>query len=182
VVVLVILFGLIVFTSIGFAISNRKSASQSPPKLTQFTQRPTKTRPAECVPMPTMEVLGLPTPTPKWSGDPNSLPDFTIKLREYSHTIDLSPELSMNEKSVVVIFRCNGDYDRYFFGVNINIDEAASLKPGDVFFSSAPPASLMGVKPEPYNDTIGSPIAPILVNTPYPIQTDQVSVTPIPYP
>lgn len=69
VTILLILFGLIIITSIGFAFATRKVAPQSPPKLTQIVRQPTKTRPAECVPMPTMEVFGLPTSTPKWPGD-----------------------------------------------------------------------------------------------------------------
>jgi hypothetical protein len=185
VTILLILFGLIIISSIGLAVATRKDVSLSPPKLTQIVTQPTQTRPAECVPMPTMEVFGSPTSTPNWPGDPNSISEFTIKPREYSHSTDLSPELDMNEKSVVVIFRCNGDYDRYFFGVNINIYEAASLKPGDVFYSSAPPASLMGVKPEEYDESdnlIGSPELPTSVNTSYPVDTDQIYTVPTPYP
>ena len=83
----------------------------------------------------------------------------------YANNYDLSPELSLRDKSEIVVFRCNGTYDLFLAGPEIDIDRRLNLKPGDVIISSAPPASLVGHEPpEPLDGPIITPVD----STPYP--------------
>jgi hypothetical protein len=46
-----------------------------------------------------------------------------------------------------IVFRCNGTFDKYWIGPEINFNEYLRLEPGDVILVSGPPASLMGHRP-----------------------------------
>lgn len=132
-------------------LSNRTLSEpdpMTPPPLTMAFRNPTPTRPAHCVPIPRYPTpAGPPTATPDQfaTAGPNLSP--TITPIPMAHIYNLSPELPFEEQSIIVVFRCDGAFDLYGAGPEINIDEYLRLEPGDVIFSSNGPASLMGHQP-----------------------------------
>lgn len=110
-----------------------------------------ETRPAYCKPLPKQMAIGSePTPTPN-AGQrfsfltPDLLPSVTPL--PIDHNIDLNPEIPLVEKSEIIVYRCDGTYDRYYVGGNGDISSQLELREGDVILSSAPPAKLIGVRP-----------------------------------
>lgn len=126
----------------------------------------TPTRPSYCAPLPIQVVYySTLTITPDRFSTQGYYSKPTITPRIYNQTIDLSPEISIKEKSQIIIFRCNGTFDLYLLGSEININEKIILSPGDLIINTIPPASLMGRKPPKYA-------------TPDSI----ITITPMPYP
>lgn len=126
----------------------------------------TPTRPSYCAPLPNEAVdYSTLTITPNRFSSQVSYSRPTVTPRKYDLTIDLSAEISIKEKSQIIIFRCNGTFDLYLIGPEINITERIILSPGDLIISSIPPASQMGRKPPKYAtaDSI-------------------ITITPMPYP
>jgi hypothetical protein len=142
----------------------------------------TPTRPINCVPLPQELEDNLPlTPTPDHfvSQIPNSRP--TVTPRSYTNTFDLNPELPIQDKSQIVVFRCDGYLDLYLVGPDTNIDQTITLAPGDIIISSAPPRYLMGQKPpEPQNRPTMITLTPL----PYPPPNTSIpeTITSFPYP
>jgi hypothetical protein len=128
-----------------FIVANRVSQSEPLPKV---IRSPFPTRPAYCVPIPReAQMNGTPTPTPNRYSTPK--PNFspTVTPIPFAHIYDLSPELPLSEKSKTEIFRCNGMFDLYLAGPNVDVHQAIGLEDGDIILYSAPPASIMGIEP-----------------------------------
>lgn len=125
------------------------------------------TRMPGCVPLPARtRDLSTPTPTSERTGATASpFQIATVTPIPFAHIYDLDPDVDQDQKSNVVIFRCNGDWDLYLFSPRWDFDQAVSLGPGDIIISTGPPSVLMGI--EPPEPTIVRP--PIKTNTPYPI-------------
>ena len=123
-------------------------AQSTPPLFPTVLRTPSPTRPANCIPLPQETAINstlTPTPDRLTSPMPNFRP--TVTPRVYTNTFDLSPELPLQDKSEIVVFRCSGTFDLFLAGPEVDIDQRINLEPGDLIISSAPPASLMGHKP-----------------------------------
>jgi hypothetical protein len=154
-------------------------------RINQGKQTPLRTRPAYCVPIPRpAQISGTLTPTPDRLSTP--IPHFSPSVTPIplANTYDLSPELPLSEKSEIVIFRCNGAFDLYLAGPNVEIDQAIELEVGDIVYSSGPPASLMGHEPpEPTGSVLTQiPLASTPTSFPYPPPPTPVDSSPAPYP
>jgi len=180
--------GLVVFVGlISWSVviaSNRINQGESLPFPTVI-RSPSPTRPANCVPIPyEVQISGTLTPTPnRFSTSlPHSSPSVTP--RSYAHTYDLSPELPISEKSQIEVFRCNGMFDLYLAGPNVDVYQAIKLEDGDIILGSSPPASLIGHEPpEPQgSEPTYMPPTPILTSSPYPPPATPIESTPAPYP
>jgi hypothetical protein len=120
-----------------------------------------------------------PTPDRLTSPIPNSRP--TVTPRVYANFIDLSPELPPQDKSEIVVFRCNGNFDLFLAGPQIDINQSINLEPGDLVISSIPPAFLMGHQPPEPPDW---PTITPATSMPYPppITPSPETATPFSYP
>lgn len=170
---------------VGAQILNQPSQSQkAPPVLPTPRITPAPTRPAYCVPLPQeVEPGGSRTPTPDRFSTPNSGMSPTVTPRVYANVFDFSPALSLEDKSQVTVYRCDGTFDLFIAGPEIDIIALLDLGPGDVVFGSLPPASLVGHEPpEPPDWPTTSPATAI----PYPAPNTKtpivISSTPISYP
>lgn len=145
------------------------------PQLPTIQMSPSVTRPSDCVPFPTDEKsTATLTPTPARSASAVPSSRASVTPRVYANMIDLSPELPVEEKSQIIVFRCNGSFDHYFVGPNIDINSRIQLYPGDVIIQSIAPAMLMGHKPPeptevpPSNPPTTFPYPPAITITPTP--------------
>jgi hypothetical protein len=131
---------------------------------------PSPTRPAYCVPIPREPTSDIPpTATPARFSTQAVQDQPTLTPIPFTHVIDLSPELPLEDKSELVVFRCDGTFDLYWGGPEINMDLAVNLGPGDVILSSSSPASLMGhhPPPPPGPETITPPTITTATMAPY---------------
>jgi len=143
-------------------INQPDRAQRRPPLLPTFLETPSPTRPANCVPLPqekTIDIYVTPSPTPDHleTPDPNLLYESpSVTPIPFAHTYDLSPKVAAQDKWGIIVFRCDGTFDLYLGGPDINPDQSIILNPGDVIYNDFPPASLMGH--EPPLATPGSPV------------------------
>ncbi len=147
-VILAVMVILGIFWGILGKTKTPEQAQNPPPPLSTGLWNSTPTRPAHCVPIPRYPTpAGPPTATPDQfaTSGPNLSP--TITPIPFAHIYNLSPEMPFEEQSIIVVFRCDGTFDLYGAGPEINIDEYLRLEPGDVIFSSNGPAYLMGHQP-----------------------------------
>jgi len=150
-----------------------------PPLLLSSSLTATSTRPPNCVPIPQESPSGdILTPTPNRISVYTPIPRPTVTPQIYTNIIDLSPQLPANEKSEVIVFRCNGNLDKYLAGSDINIFENLQLEPGDVIIDSVPPTILMGHRP-PDPSPRTTVITPSLV--PYPSISKTSTSQPYPF-
>ena len=152
------------------------------PSLLNFQMAPSPTRPSHCVPLPFANTSDSnPTPTPNRYGSVEDHPWPTVTLRVFTNIFDLSPELPMEQKSEILVFRCDGSYDRFLAGVDVDFDRFINLKPGDVIIRSAPPAFMMGHQPP---DPLDWPTTPFNTPVPYPVDesASQENLSQFPYP
>lgn len=181
----IIIIGMVCFVLIGLAINFTISQSQTIfPNKPLVNIIPTSTRPAQCVPLPSVDVNSLkitssPTPirpnpseAPSKKSTPQQSLGFSPTTTPFaiSHIYDLNPQLDSRDKSYVYIYRCNGTMDLFLLGPNDNLSTSIVLGYGDVIYSAIQPASLMGHHPPiptylPAQTTI-SPAAPN--SSPYP--------------
>ncbi len=150
-------------------INQPEQTQMIPPPLPTVLTTPSPTRPLYCVPIPRKTITSWTmTPTPDRFSSP--VPDFrpvvTVTPRVYAHIVDLSPELPRKDKGNITVFRCNGTFDLFIAGPEINIDQSIKLEPGDVILSASPPASMMGQEPP---EPLKTPTTiPTTTTTPYP--------------
>jgi hypothetical protein len=119
-----------------------------------------RTRPSECVPLPATPTddrsSRTPTPNPATQmANPavNSPLAVTVPPMPTPHYIDLSPLLRYEDKMVVRVYQCDGTWVEYVIDPTV-FPTAVPLSHGDIIYSSAPPASLMGRRPpEPMTTT-----------------------------
>jgi hypothetical protein len=111
------------------------------------------TRPPYCVPIPrNIDLPYPPSPTPNLltQQSPDAwaawTPGPTVTPIPFAKTVDLDPNSPEDEKSEVVVFRCDGSFERWLLGPD-NLIEEIQLIAGDVILGSAPPGSLMGHEP-----------------------------------
>lgn len=165
-----------------FAMSNR-SVLDNPPPIIMESLMSQPTRPAGCVPLPAsmFQVKGTPTLTPQRGVVTSPMPlRASVTPIPFTIDLDLDPQLSIIEKMEVVVFRCNGNFERYYISPLKDFNKEIPLFEGDIYFSIAPPAASMGVPPDPVitstsmpPTTIPYPVEPISptmnISTPYPI-------------
>lgn len=152
-----------------------------PPTLEKTAFTSTPTRPANCVPLPYStrnNFTGTPTPDRALGTvpPPNISPSVTPIV--FTNTYDLDPSISQEDKSAVLVFRCNGSWDFYWLGPNRTF-KSIPLEPGDYIWQVAPPASIMGKKPPAITST---GITPITVTSTVHPSTPVVTSTSAPYP
>jgi hypothetical protein len=153
----VLFIGLPLLILVGIFISTNRSQSQSiqqtPPTLPNIQLSPSPTRPADCIPLPKNIYNDLKSPPTPAANIPSVTPI------PFKNTIDLSPDIAMSSKWETIVFRCDGSFDRYLTGPNLDPRKAISLGPGDVIILAIPPSSMMGVEsPNLYHsDTSPSP-------------------------
>jgi len=179
---MVVLIGLISWSVV--VASNRINQGEPSPLPTGI-RSPFPTRPAYCVPIPReAQMSGTPTPTPNRYATPK--PNFSPSVTPipFAHIYDLNPELPLSEKSKTEIFRCNGTFDLYLAGPNVDVDQAINLEDGDIIISSGPPTSLMGHEPPEPPGSVPTQIPPVSTSTsfPYPPPPTPIDSTPAPYP
>jgi len=154
-------------------INQPDRAQRRPPLLPTLLVTPSPTRPANCVPLPQEKTIDIdmtlsPTPDHLETPDPNLLIESpSVTPLPFANTFDLSPELQVRDKWEIIVFRCDGTFDLYLGGPEINVDQSIILNPGDVIYNGFPPASLMGH--EPSLATPG-PSAPTATSMPYPLK------------
>jgi len=151
------------------------------PSLLNFQMAPSPTRPSHCVPLPFANTSDSnPTPTPNRYGLAEDHPWPTVTPRVFTNIFDLSPELPLEQKSEILVFRCDGSYDRFLAGVDVDFDRFINLQPGDVIIGSAPPAIMMQRHPPSASNW------PPPFNTPVPYPVDdeplQENLSQFPYP
>lgn len=143
------------------------------------------TRPPWCKPLPSEPaIVGSATPTPNpftpmvpvYKTAPPTRTPYPI-----AHTIDLAPDLPLEDKGTAWVFRCNGEKDQYLFGEITYSDllKAINLGEGDVLLGLASPASLMGKHPPPLVPTITQTLM-IQTPIPYPLGQEPQRSAPIP--
>lgn len=178
----VVLIGLISWSVV--VASNRINQGEPSP-LPTMVRSPSPTRPAYCVPIPRpAQISGTLTPTPDRLSTP--IPHFSpsVTPRPFAHIYDLSPELPLSEKSKVQVFRCNGTFDLYLAGPNVDVLHVIELEDGDIIINTSPPASLMGHEPPEPPGSVPTQIPPVSTSTsfPYPPPPTPIDSTPAPYP
>jgi hypothetical protein len=145
--VVLLLIGIFVtFTTMGQSQNQKIVVPNLPTRVHSLTA--TATRPSRCVPLPVEKNISIRTPTPKdysQSGPTAFAPTTTpIPLKS---SYDFDPSIPMDQKSSVVILRCNGDWEEYWLGPGRSLTESVKLDEGDVVWLSAPPTSAMGKRP-----------------------------------
>lgn len=180
---------------LSYTISQSSRLQNTPPPFPSLNikisaTKVTPTRPAHCVPLPSIETSSsIPTATPTHSITTSQiltkLTPTIIPSPAVSHTYDLSPNLSVADKSTIIIFRCDGTRDLYLLGPELDPDKAIILGQGDIILSSAPPASMVGHYPPTSSKSLTE--QPSTMIPPYPAppiggQAKQVTQTPYPYP
>jgi len=157
----------------------------TPPPITTSLQTPSPTRPAYCVPLPrAAQQNGSPTPTQFPLTSMITITPLTPQLapsvtpRVYANTVDLSPEVPLQDKCEYVVFRCDGTFDKFLAGPGVDVYLFLNLGPGDVVINTIPPASLMGHEPPESPDwaTISPP-----TSMPYPLPVTPLWETPTPF-
>ena len=123
-----------------------------PSRFTTLNQTPSPTRPFYCVPLPrekAADIYVTPSPTPDHFATPDPyLPEApSVTPIPFVHTFDISPKVPAQDKWEIIVFRCNGTFDLFLGGPEINVDQSIILAPGDVIYNDFPPASLMGHEP-----------------------------------
>ena len=102
-------------------------------------------RPASCVPLPAAATPGPDSPSPT--------PALIV------HRYDLAPNLAQDQKSSVLVLRCDGSWDQYWLAPAQVLDPQKELKAGDIIFSASPPAAAPATQaPEPTR--LGTPTGP----------------------
>lgn len=168
-ILIVISLGVVLVSVVVLTTSLRRNQTAQvqgtkPPAITVFVT-PSPTRPWYCVPLPReARQGGSPTSTPfpltsAMTLTPNKfLVAPTVTPRAYANVFDLSPEVPLRDKWEYVIFRCDGTFDQFFTGPEIDFDPFLELGPGDVLINMIPPASLMGIEPpEPTDQVTNTP-------------------------
>lgn len=195
---MVIFLGIVLLSGVIIVLAQELNPSyriqQTPPSLA-YIRTPSPIRPSECVPLPrAKQVLESATPTrspfsPTESGISSLLglaPSVTPRI--FANIIDLNPEVPLRDKWEIIVFRCNGNYDKYLRASGTDIDLYLKMEPGDIIINTIPPLSMMGHEPpEPFSDQTATPPSGIaqpesftptegnIAQTPYPIQ---VTLTP----
>lgn len=108
-----------------------------------------------CVPTVTPKPIGTRTPTPRPDqfGTPPP-PSSTLTPIPFSRTVDLAPDLSEDQKTHFIVYRCNGSYELFLGRYPQNaqsITETLKLQPGDILvtmFGPYPPITKI-VRPPP---------------------------------
>jgi hypothetical protein len=147
-----IALGVILLSGTAFVMAQQLyppgQAQSTPPWLPAVLQTLSPTRPTNCAPLP-QEMAANPalTLTPDRLTTP--IPNFraTITPQVYANIIDLSPELSPQNKSETTVFLCSGNFVLYLAGPEIDIHKRINLEPGDQIISSIHPGSMMGKRP-----------------------------------
>jgi hypothetical protein len=187
-----IVFGVLLFTGTVLAAAQKQyysdRAQSTPPNIPTIIRSPSPTRPAYCVPLPGVpQPLGSPSATPDPFGAVISTTSPRLGLgpsvtpRVYAHTIDLSPGIPLRDKWEIIVFRCDGTFEQFLGGPEVNIFQFLDLQAGDVILNTIPPASLMGNEPpEPPDETT----TPSGTSIPYPppIPTSVKTPTMLVYP
>ena len=165
-----------------FAMSNR-SVLDNPPPIIMESLTPQPTRPVGCVPLPgsMFQVKESTTSTPQRGTVTSPVPPrASVTPMPFTIDLDLDPQLSIIEKMEVVVFRCNGTFERYHISPLKDLNKEIPLFEGDIYFSIAPPAASMGGPPDPIITSTSEPpttipypvelISPTMnISTPYPI-------------
>ena len=147
-------------------INQPDQTQMRPPPLPTFLTSPSPTRPSYCKPLP-RKTPSNSTPTPTQNRFASQVPAYqpSVPPMIFTNTFDLSPELLPQDKWEIVVFRCNGTFDLFLAGPQININQSIKLEPGDVMLSAGPPLSMTGHQPpEPSR----SPTTIPTTSTPYP--------------
>ena len=97
----------------------------NPPKAVSSTSA-AAARPANCVALPAAVTPGPASPSPT--------------LAPIAHTFDLAPNLAQDEKSSVLVLRCDGSWDQFWLAPAQVFDPQKELKAGDVAFATLPAA------------------------------------------
>ena len=171
-----IVFGMVLFTGTALAAAQKQyqsdRAQSTPPNFPTIIRSPSPTRPAYCVPLPGVpQPLGSSSSTPDPFGSvilttsPRQSFAPSVTPRVYAHIFDLSPEIPLREKWEVIVFRCDGTFEQFLGGPEIDFYQILDLQAGDVILNTIPPASLMGNEPpEPPDETT----TPLGTSIPYP--------------
>lgn len=142
---------IVVIFFIGIKRSNSQATDIDFPLAPTIQMSPTSTRPPNCIPIPKEKVNSNPrTPTPDMS-KPGSIPiplRITVTPIPFTKTIDLDPSISMSDKLVIEIYRCNGTYEKWIVAKKTEI-ASIPMNVGDIILNIFPPASVMGRQPPP---------------------------------
>jgi len=114
---------------------------------------PTETRLPNCVPYPSNyknKSTSTATPYPGQKIDSSNF--VTTTPRPIAHTYDLSPDSRDIDKSIVLVFRCNGTYDQIIIGPGIKYPQDLHLGVGDTVIDSYP--VIFNVRPLPPFQTL----------------------------
>jgi hypothetical protein len=176
----IVVIAMIVFLLLVAMVVTAKDNHQVP-SLLNFQMAPSATRPFHCVPLPFNETSdGNPTPTPFRYALAEDHPRPTVTPLAFTNIFDLSPDLPVEQKSVTIVFRCDGSFDQYLAGVTVNVDRFINLQPGDVIIGSSAPAIMMQRHPPSASNW------PPPFNTPVPYPVDdeplQETLSQFPYP
>jgi hypothetical protein len=176
----IVVIAMIVFLLLVVMVVTAKDNHQAS-SLLNFQIAPSATRPFHCVPLPFNETSDSnPTPTPNRYGLAEDHPWPTVTPRVFTNIFDLSPELPLEQKSEILVFRCDGSYDRFLAGVDVDFDRFINLKPGDIIIGSSAPAIMMQRHPPSASNW------PPPFNTPVPYPVDdeplQETLSQFPYP
>lgn len=132
------------------------------------------TRLPSCVPYPSEKVsYATSTVTPDMSKQSKVEPVFSPSVTPlpYRQINDLAHEIDQMNKGSVIIFRCDGSWDLYWFDPQKGYESNIKLDKGDMVWMINPPTSLMGKKPpeQPQDGKVDihSP-TPIVTLAPYP--------------
>ncbi|HEY9074942.1 MAG TPA: hypothetical protein VIO61_00260 [Anaerolineaceae bacterium] len=166
-----------------FLLITRNSSSShkewDPPYYPSVSSMDLPTRVKGCVPYPKMENVNSPTPTPNILnkvGVPAVYPP-TVTLIPYRRIVDLDDTLTQSEKGSVIVFRCDGSWDIYWFNPSKGYKNDVYLQQGDVIWMVNPPSSLGGRKPPSpvgkektarKEETAIKTISPSITQVPYP--------------
>lgn len=188
-IVLIALVGiLLVVLAINITTSSsfQSNINTIPPTLEKTVFTSTPTRPAYCVPLPYSSRNNFTrTPTPDrvlGTVPPTGLSPSVTPI-VFTNTYDLDPSISQEDKSAVLVFRCNGSWDFYWLGPSRTF-QSIPLSPGDYIWQVAPPASIMGKEPPRITSTVITPtvITPTTITTTAYPSTPVVTFTSVPYP
>lgn len=166
--VMIVSASLLVYTQASEGRYNNYEA----PLIVTVEITPSATRPPHCVPLIKDAVEEQkPTATPaKGKGKPVPVSATSTPFPDNS-VYDLSPTLKEQEKTYIVVYRCNGAYESYWLGPDILFSEAIQLEEGDLILQVIQPARLVGANPtkepkDPY--PYPPPIMPTITLPAYP--------------
>jgi hypothetical protein len=130
---------------------------------------PTETRLPNCAPYPSNyknKSTSTATPYPGQKIDSSNF--VTTTPRPIAHTYDLSPNSKDIDKSIVLVFRCDGTYDQIIIGPGVKYPQDLHLGVGDTIIDSYP--VIFNVRPLP----------PFQTSTATPAVTNKAFTTPTP--